>query len=260
MVTKEKLTARQTAVLNHIRQQGRVLVDDLAEIFATTPQTIRKDLQILADANEVVRFHGGASLLSGVEYTSYEARKNIATRQKELIGAEVARRIPNHTALMINVGTTTAAVANALANHLDLKIITDNVNIANDLRKYPSIEIMVPGGVVRHSDGAIVGGAAVDFIRQFRADIAVIGASAIGGDGSLLDYDLREAHVARAIVENSRHVILAADATKYERTAPIRIGHLNQVDVFVTDQCSNDNLRALCDDANVELVEAGPNG
>ena len=82
---------------------------------------------------------------------------------------------------------------------------------------------------------ASIGGAAVDFIRQFKVDYAVIGASAIDDDGALLDYDFREVRVSQAIIENARQVMLVADRSKFERSAPIRIGHISQVDVFVTD-------------------------
>jgi hypothetical protein len=93
-------------------------------------------------------------------------------------------------------------------------VITNNINVANRMRVYPSIEVVIAGGVVRGSDGGIVGEAAVDFIRQFKVDFAVIGASAIDHDGALLDFDFREVKVAQAIIANARHVILVADSTK----------------------------------------------
>lgn len=256
MNIEAKFNPRQLAILDQARQKGRVFVDELAELYTTTPQTIRKDLQILADANEVMRFHGGASLLAGIEYTGFDTRRKIAAVEKDLIGRTVAQRIPNNVALMINIGTTTAAVARHLNTHAGLKVVTDNVNIANDLRVFPGVEVMVPGGIVRRSDGAILGEAAVDFIRQFRADIAVIGASAIASDGALLDYDLREAHVARAIIENAHHVILAADSSKFDRSAPMRIGDLSQVQTLVTDHCKNPAVRSMCEKHHIELVEA----
>jgi len=250
------LSSRQNAIFQHVRRNGRVLVEELVEMFGTTPQTIRKDLQVLADANKVMRFHGGAALLAGVEYTSFEARKHMAAKEKEVIGKAVAKLIPNNIVLMLNIGTTTAAVAQQLKYHAELKIITDNVNIANDLRTFAGINVMVPGGSVRRSDGAIIGEAAVEFLSQFRADIAVIGTAAIGADGTLFDYDLREAHVARAIIKNSRHVILAADHTKFDCSAPVQIGHLSQVDMLVSDDCTNSTILALCDQYDVELVNA----
>ena len=115
-------------------------------------------------------------------------------------------------------------------------VITNNINVATAMRPYPEIEVVIAGGVVRRSDGGIVGEAAVDFIRQFKVDFAVIGVSAIDADGSLLDFDYREVRVAQAIIGNARHVILAADSSKFERSAPVRIGHLDQVHTFVTDR------------------------
>lgn len=251
-----KLSQRQIAIFQHVRRNGRVLVEDLVEMFGTTPQTIRKDLQVLTDASKVTRFHGGAALLAGVEYTSFEARKHMAAKEKNIIGKAVAKLVPNNIVLMLNIGTTTAAVAQQLKHHAGLKVITDNVSIANDLRTFSGINVMVPGGSVRHSDGAIIGEAAVEFLGQFRADFAVIGTAAIGDDGTLYDYDLREAHVARAIIKNSRHVILAADHTKFGCSAPVQIGHLSQVDRLVTDETKNGTISELCNLHNVELVKA----
>ena len=113
--------------------------------------------------------------------------------------------------LFINIGTTTEAVSKALLDHDGLMVITNNINVANRMRVYPSIEVVIAGGVVRGSDGGIVGEAAVDFIRQFKVDYAVIGASAIDHDGALLDFDFREVKVAQAIIANARHVILVSD-------------------------------------------------
>ncbi len=256
MAVSRNSKARRIAILQNLQQNGRALVDDLAVFFNTTPQTIRKDLNALAEESKVMRFHGGASLLAGIEYTGFDARESISRSEKEKIGKAAAKLIPNNAAIIINAGTTTAAVARSLGHHTGLKVVTDNVNIANDLRGFGGLEVMVPGGVVRRSDGAILGEATVDFIRQFRTDIAIIGASAIATDGSLLDYDLREASVARAIIENARHVILASDSTKFDRAAPVCIGHLSQVQTLVTDSGCPAELRKLCKLYEVSLIEA----
>ena len=118
--------------------------------------------------------------------------------------------------------------------------------------------MVIAGGVVRGSDGGIVGEAAVDFIRQFKVDYAVIGTSAIDSDGSLLDFDFREVKVAQAIIANARHVILVANSTKFERTAPVRIGHLSQVNTFITDRCPSDVIRETIEASEVRLMETSP--
>lgn len=251
------LRARHSAILRHLRESGRMQVETLAALLGTTPQTIRKDLNALAGEGKILRFHGGASLLAGVEYTAFEIRKEVAAEQKERIGREVARLIPNNCAIFLNSGTTTEAVARHLAHHAGLLVITDSVHLADLMRTFSGLEVVVPGGSVRQSDGAILGDAAVDFVRQFRADYAIVGAAAIGDDGSLLDFDLREASLVRAFIGGAREVILAADSTKAGRSAPVRIGHLEQVNTFVTDEGCPDALRGICRHLGVSVMEAG---
>ncbi len=253
------LISRQNTILDIARQSGRVMVDELAQRFEVTPQTIRKDLNELCDKRLLTRIHGGAILSSGVENVGYDARRMIASEEKEAIARVAAARIPDQASLFINIGTTTEAVAHALLQHNGLMVITNNLNVASLMRAYPQIEVVIAGGVVRHSDGGIVGEAAVDFIRQFKVDLAVIGASAIDQDGALLDYDYREVRVAQAILSNARQVMLVCDSSKFERSAPVRIGHLSQVATFVTDRCESDRIRRICSESGVELVEAlGP--
>ncbi|MCA1369063.1 DeoR/GlpR family DNA-binding transcription regulator [Ensifer aridi] len=249
------LTERQAEILEMAKAEGRVLVEDLAQRFSVTPQTIRKDLNDLCDARVLNRIHGGAIFPSGKENVKYESRRQIAAAEKQAIGRAAASLIPDNASLFINIGTTTEAVGEALLDHKELMVITNNINVANRLRVFPSIEVVIAGGVVRGSDGGIVGEAAVDFIKQFKVDFAVIGASAIDHDGALLDFDYREVKVAQAIIANARHVILVSDSTKFERTAPVRIGHISQVQTFITDRCIIENVKKICADQGVKLIE-----
>ncbi|MBI3707571.1 MAG: DeoR/GlpR transcriptional regulator [Proteobacteria bacterium] len=248
-------TPRQADILAAARAQGRVSVDDLAARFEVTPQTIRKDLNDLCDQRLLNRVHGGAILASGVDNLAYEARRLIAADEKRAIGAAAARLIANQSSLFINIGTTTEEVARALSTHEDLLVITNNLNVAMMLYPYPRIEVIVAGGPVRRGDGAVIGAAAVDLIRQFKVDTAVIGVSAIDEDGSLLDFDYREVRVSQAIIENARRVVLVADRLKLERTAPVRIAHLSQLQVFVTDRLSSPRLRDICATHGVTVIE-----
>jgi len=249
------LTPRHSEIIQMAKDHGRVLVEELAAHFQVTPQTIRKDLNDLCDQRLLSRIHGGALFPSGIENLEYESRRKIASDEKDAIGRAAARLIPDNASLFINIGTTTEAVSKALLDHQGLMVITNNINVANRMRVYPSIEVVIAGGVVRGSDGGIVGEAAVDFIKQFKVDYAVIGVSAIDHDGALLDFDYREVKVAQAIIANARHVILVSDKTKFERTAPVRIGHLNQVNTFITDSCELPGVRRMLQEAEVQLIE-----
>jgi DeoR family glycerol-3-phosphate regulon repressor len=255
---RDALTPRQEEIVTIARARGRVDVEDLAARFSVSPQTIRKDLNDLCDRRLLSRVHGGATVSSGVENVAYQARRLIAQAEKRAIGSAASRLLPNNASLFINIGTTTEEVARALHDHEGLLVITNNLNVANLLYPHPSIDVIMTGGPVRRSDGGVIGSAAVDFVRQFKVDYAVVGTSAIDEDGSFLDFDYREVRVARAIIENSRHVVLVADSSKLERNAPVRIGHLSEVDFFITDELRSQPLRELCQSHGVQLVEVGP--
>ena len=139
------LIPRQNTILDMARQSGRVTVDELAQRFEVTPQTIRKDLNELCEQRLLTRIHGGAILSSGVENVGYDARRMIASDEKEAIARAAAARIPDHASLFINIGTTTEAVARALLQHSGLMVITNNLNVASLMRAYPQIEVVIAG-------------------------------------------------------------------------------------------------------------------
>ena len=247
------VSPRQAEILGMARDGSRLEVDALALRFSVTPQTIRKDLNELCEQGLLQRYHGGAMMPSGIVNLAYESRRQLATDAKRRIGLRAAELIPNDCSLLINIGTTTEQVAMALRSHKGLMVITNNLNVVNILRGYPDIEVIVAGGLLRHSDGGIIGPPAVEFLRQFKVDYAIIGASAIDEDGSLLDYDYREVEVSRKIVESSRTVILVADSLKYERSAPVRIGRIADVDHFVTDVTPPERLLRICEENQVTV-------
>ncbi len=252
------LSPRQSDIVQLARTQGRVDVDGLAGQFGVTPQTIRRDLNELCEHGVLQRYHGGAMLSSGVANLTYESRRTLAPAAKQRIGALAASLIPDNASIFINIGTTTEQVALALRGRSGLMVITNNINVAHILQGSADIEVVVAGGVMRHADGGIVGEAAVEFIRQFKVDYAIIGASSIDHDGALLDFDFREVSVTRAILAGARHAVLVADHMKFARTAPVRIGHLSQLDSFVTDEAPPAPVAAICHEHQVAVELAGP--
>ena len=251
------LHQRLQEILEIVKQTGLVSVDELVAQFEVTPQTIRKDLNTLCDQHLLTRTHGGARLAFGIENMSYEARRVLAADKKQSIGKAVADIVGDNSSLFINIGTTTEAVALALANHNDLMVVTNNINVASLMRPFPQMKVIVASGIVRTSDGGVIGETAVEFINQFKVDYAVIGASGIDSDGALLDFDFHEVKVAQAILANARHVILAADSSKYDRAAPVRIGHISQVQSFVTDKVPSLAFRKLLDTYDIRTIETG---
>lgn len=249
---------RQLELLEQVRARGSVSVEALAELFGVTLQTVRRDVKLLSDAGLVARFHGGVRVPSSTtENIAYRQRQLLNETAKQRIAREVAKAVPEGCSLIINIGTTTEAIAHELLHHKGLRVITNNLNVAAILSDNSDCEVIVAGGVVRSRDRGIVGEATVDFIRQFKVDIGLIGISGIEADGSLRDFDYREVKVAQTIIQHSREVWLAADQSKFNRPAMMELAHLNQIDVLFTDAPPPDPFPMLLAEAGVICNVAG---
>jgi DeoR family transcriptional regulator, glycerol-3-phosphate regulon repressor len=250
---------RQLKLLTVVQAQGSVSLDLLAHTLGVTLQTVRRDVQRLADEGQLARFHGGVRVPgSTVENIAHKQRENLNAQGKLRIALAVAAAIPQNCSLLLNIGTTTEAVARALRQHAGLRVITNNLNVASILSANPQCEVIVVGGVVRARDQGIVGEAAVDFIRQFKVDIAVIGISGIEADGSLRDFDYREVKVSQTIISHAREVWLAADSSKFHRPAMVEVANLSQIDRLFTDAAPPEPFAALLNEAQVRLDIALP--
>lgn len=248
---------RREHIVDEIKRQGPMSVEQLAQRFGVTLQTVRRDIKQLAEIGVLTRYHGGVRLPeSTTENITYLKRRQLNEDAKRAIAQTVAKAIPDGCSLILNIGTTTEAIARELVRHRGLRVITNNLNVAAILADNTSCEVIVAGGVVRSLDHGIVGEAAVDFVRQFRVDIAVIGISGIEKDGSLRDFDLREVKVAQAIIAQSREVWLAADHSKFHRQAMVELAQINQINCVFTDKHPPEPFPALLREAGVECVVA----
>ncbi|AVO39638.1 DeoR/GlpR transcriptional regulator [Pukyongiella litopenaei] len=247
---------RQEAILELLRRHERVDVDELSSRFDVTTQTIRSDLRDLADRGLLARTHGGARHIDTVANRDYAERRRQNARNKDAIARLAASLIPDACSLTLNIGTTTEQVARALAGHKDLVVLSNNINIITTLIGCNPRELVLVGGAVRLSDGAIVGEDAVEFISRYKVDYAVIGASALDADGAVLDYDSREVSVARAILRNSRTSILACDRSKFDQSAQVRICDVGELDYVVTDAPPPPEFCAAAKRAGTEILIA----
>ena len=246
---------RQLLLLEEVRARKSATVEQLADTLGVTLQTVRRDVQRLAESGLLARFHGGVRVPSStVENIAHTQRQTLNAEGKARIARAVAQEVPNGCSLILNIGTTTEAIAQALMHHQGLRVLTNNLNVAAILSSNPDCEVIVAGGVVRTRDRGIVGEAAVDFIRQFRVDIALIGISGIEPDGSLRDFDYREVKVAQTIIEHAREVWLAADHSKFNRPAMVQLATLPQIDRLFTDAPPPEPFPALLQEAEVALT------
>ena len=248
---------RQLQLLEEVRQRQSASVEQLADTLGVTLQTVRRDVQRLAEQGLVMRFHGGVRMPnSTVENLAHTQRETLHAEGKARIARAVAAQVPHGCSLILNIGTTTEAIARALLHHRGLRVLTNNLNVAAILSGNPDCEVIVAGGVVRTRDRGIVGEAAVDFIRQFRVDIALIGISGIESDGTLRDFDYREVKVAQTIIEHAREVWLAADHSKFNRPAMVQLATLEQIDRLFTDAAPPEPFPSLLQAADVVCTVA----
>ena len=248
-----KQTQRHDAIINLVRQQGYVSTEELVDHFAVSPQTIRRDLNDLAKQNKIQRHHGGAALPSSSVNAAYHDRKVMWSAEKACIAARVASQIPDVATLFIDIGTTPEAVAHALLGHKNLRVVTNNLNVATLLTAKEDFRLILAGGEVRTRDGGIIGEATLDFISQFWLDYGILGISGIDLDGSLLEFDYHEVRTKRAIIDNSRCVMLVTDHSKFGRSAMVNLDKMDLVDYLFTDQLPPPGVMTLIEHSDVKL-------
>lgn len=244
---------RHGQIMRIARESGRVTVDNLTNSLNVTAQTIRRDLTDLCAQGHLTRVHGGAILPSGIYNIGYEERRALSHEEKRALALETAKHIPDGASIFLNIGTTTEEIARALLAHRNLLVLTNNINVANTLSANTQSEVIVAGGILRRSDGGLVGDVAVDFVNQFHVDYAILSCAAISEDGIMLDYDYREVRVSKAILRNAKRRFLVADNVKFTRHAPVRIESLAVLDRFFTDKTPSPKIQNLCESNDVDI-------
>lgn len=251
-----KQAQRHGAIIELLRLQGYVSTEELVEHFDGIPQTIRRDLNGLANQNMIQRHHGGAALPSSSVNAAYNDSKVMWSVEKARIAQQrVACQIPEVLRCLSISGTTPEAVAHALINHKNLRVVTNNLE-----RRHPADRqgrlLSNPGWrEIRARDGGIMGEATLDFISQsqFRLDYGILGISGIDMGSSLLEFDYHEVRTKRAIIENSRCVMLVTDHSKFGRNAIVNLGNMNLIDYLFTDQRPSLSMMKIIEQYDVQL-------
>ena len=247
-----KQSLRHQQIIDLVTQTGYISTEELVNVFNVTSQTIRRDLNELAEQGLIRRHHGGAASPSSIENSDYQERKYFFSKEKQAIAQRVASLIKHGSSLFIDIGSTPEAVAHALLQHQNLRIVTNNLNAAHILMEKSDFDITIAGGNLR-DDGGIIGEATVAFLSQFRLDYGILGISAIDEDGTLLDYDFHEVQVKRVLINASRKVFLPVDHSKFNRHAIVRLGSIGDLDVLLTDSQPSEKITQLLQQNNVQL-------
>ena len=237
---------RQKLVLQHLRLNGSGNVADLAEALGVSPSTVRRDLADLSDRRLLTRVRGGASL-AGVQTEPDRSRRVIAQEtEKRRIGAAAADRVLDGSTLLISGGTTTEAMVPFLIGKERLTVLTNALNVANQLSRDRSITVVVLGGILRHEEMSLLGPIAERTLAEFHVDVAFYSAFGINSEHGLYGAHALEASTDRSLLASAASITVLADHTKFTQRGPVRLAAPGSIDCVITDVAADpDSLSAL---------------
>ncbi|MEN9761919.1 MAG: DeoR family transcriptional regulator [Pseudomonadota bacterium] len=247
------VSTRRARIVSLLRESGYAPIETLSTYFSVTPQTIRADLNALADEGLLVRHHGGAAAPSSISNTDYAARRHEFAREKARIAQAVAEELTDRSSVFLTPGTTMLAVAEALRVRRELKVITHSLEAAQILLSEPDFEVVVLGGRLERRNLATSDSTTLQTLSQYRADVCVCSAGGVDNQGNLLEYHEGEAAIVRGMFNNSRRAILALDHSKFRRTAAVRVAGLDAISMLVTDKQPPPLLRSRLRSAKVAV-------
>lgn len=249
-----KVQSRRELIVKLTNEQGFASLEYLAEKCGVSTQTIRRDLQALYKDNLVTRHHGGASPNSSLLNTSYDVRRISLLPEKRKLAAEAVRQLSPNRMLFLSAGSTMEVVSQELKNMSSMCVLTNNLHAAMHLYREENIDLFMCCGHVRKSNGGIVGTNSIDLVSNFRTDYMLMGIGAISPDGFLLEYNYDEGMLMRRMMQNANCVILVTDSTKYGRNATVKVAHLSDVDILVTDKKPPVPIVDICQSNNVQIA------
>jgi DeoR family glycerol-3-phosphate regulon repressor len=246
---------RQRSIIEWAHEQKHVEVEDIARRFGVTTQTIRRDINKLCEQGLLRRRYGGVSLPASAATNSIDDTLVRNLRVKQRMAKRLAADIPEGATVSLGVGSTIELVAQALIHHQSLKILTNNLRVAAALSVNPDIEVIVSGGQYRHNDQDVVGQEVTNFFSSFVTNFGIISAASLDLQHGLMDHDIREAEVSRAIIGNTRARLLVADRSKWNRNSYCKVASFKYVDRLYTDVINSQQRDGLPE--SVEIIECG---
>lgn len=234
---------RHNEIVQRLRAAGSVSVGELADIFGVSHETIRRDLKLLADNGHLDVVHGGAAR-RGMMEPSIAQRGEENAEGKTAIAREAARMVADAGAVLIDSGTTTAALTQELVGRPGLTIFTNSLNHAVTLCRVSGNRVFMLGGEIDNNDEATFGTGAATGIDSVRADIAFIGVGGFAEDGGMTDYSVTNAETRGKMILAGRAYLLA-DQTKFTRRTPFRVPNMDRCAGVIVDRMPDRALAAI---------------
>ncbi len=258
---KPYASIREHNILEVLRDQGgSCRTAELAVLLDVSEETVRRHVKRLVAGGLAVRVHGGVFLSNVNAEPAFRDRLGENPEAKRRMAACVANMIGDGASMFLDNSTTTTFVAEALRVRRNLFVVTNSVTAAERLSARGNNRIFFAGGELRDHDGGSYDSGAMDFIRGFRPDYAVLAATAINAENGFMLTDLAEAAFTRAFIENARTSIFVADNSKIGRTGPIVIAEPERVAALVTDMPPPADLLRAAEGWNVDIVVAPEDG
>ena len=229
-------SARHNQIRSLVDKNGHVTVNELNSLLNVSEATIRRDLDELAEIGWVRRAHGGAvKVARAVKEPPVLLRKQELEKEKQGIGALAAEMVQPGQTIFLGSGTTVSKMTQHLCQVPDLTVITNTLNIANDLVGCGNIELIVIGGMFRQSELSMVGHITEQAICEFRADLVFMGMRGIDPKHGFTNDYLPEAMTDRAILQMAPHIVVLADHTKLGRVSTVFLAPVTAAHTLITD-------------------------
>lgn len=248
---------RQAQILGSVQAAGRVRVIELAEALAVSEMTVRRDLEEMEAASLLVRVHGGAaSTISRSFEPGFAVRSSLQVEAKRRIGRAAAELIRDGETLILDAGTTTLHVAEALHTDRRLRVMALSLRIADILADQPNVTLMIPGGRVRPHERSFVGAVTLSTFDNLVFDTAILTTGGVDVAQGITEYEYDDAETKRAALRSARRTIVVADSTKLGAVAFARLCPVDDIDVVVTDTAAPASQVAALRGAGVDVVLA----
>jgi DeoR/GlpR family transcriptional regulator of sugar metabolism len=225
---------RQSYILHQVNLHNQVLCAGLSQELDVSEDTIRRDLQELADSNKLIKVHGGALSLSFNDH-HYPTTPVYAHAQKKLIARKAAALIHNDMIVTTTGGTTLIELARHLPPDLKATFISGSLPVVLEYTHHPTIDIILIGDKVSKNSRITVGGEAISKIRQIKADICFLGINAIDAVNGVTDNDWEIVQIKKAMIESARKVICLTIAEKINSHMPFHVCRVDELDMLITE-------------------------
>jgi len=246
---------RRGAIRGSLAERGEVGIAALAAEFAVSEMTIRRDLEELEGEGVARRVRGGAiSTVSRSYEPPLAARANVARAAKQLIAGAAAGYIDYGETAILDVGSTTLALARCLRDRGGLTIVTPSLNAALELANEPNSRVILTGGIVRPGELSLIGDLAESTLAQLNCDVLFLGVGGIHPEKGLTEYNLDDTRVKRAAIGAASRCVALADQSKLNRVCLATIASLEEIDVLITDADADHPVLSAVRRAGVEVI------